>query len=120
MLDNKSKEHNKTMHNENPNPLARHRVFTGLVVLAVATTIVGTNAGNAGKAVTTSNAASTAIAGTAVNPAIPSSETVGLDVYQATSAASIASYVSFVGIASTASGSTSNPITLDVEGTQKQ
>ena len=58
MLDNKPKEHNKTMHNENPNPLARHRVFTGLVILAVATTIVGTNAGNAGKAVTTSNAAS--------------------------------------------------------------
>ena len=117
MLDNKPKEHNKTMHNENPNPLARHRVFTGLVILAVATTIVGTNAG---KAVTTSNAASTAIAGTAVNPAIPSSEAVGLDVYQATSASSIASYVSFIGIAGAISGSTSNPATPDVKGTQKQ
>jgi len=114
MLDNKPKEHNKTMHNENPNPLARHRVFTGLVILAVATTIVGTNAG---KAVTTSNAASTAIA---VNPAIPSSEAVGLDVYQATSASSIASYVSFIGIAGAISGSTSNPATPDVKGTQKQ
>ena len=109
MLDNKPKEHNKTMHNENPNPLARHRVFTGLVILAVATTIVGTNAGNAGKAVTTSNAAST-----------PSSEAVGLDVYQATSASSIASYVSFIGIAGAISGSTSNPATPDVKGTQKQ
>jgi hypothetical protein len=117
MLDNKPKEHNKTMHNENPNPLARHRVFTGLVILAVATTIVGTNAGNAGKAVTTSNAASTAIA---VNPAIPSSEAVGLDVYQATSASSIAGYVSFIGIAGAISGSTSNPATPDVKGTQKQ